>query len=207
MSERPDTPLLDQVNLPADLRKLEREKLRQLADELRAEMIDAVGTTGGHLGSGLGVVELTVAIHYIFNTPEDRLIWDVGHQCYPHKILTGRRDRIRTLRQGGGLSGFTKRSESEYDPFGAAHSSTSISAGIGFAMANLLQDKPGRAIAVIGDGAMSAGMACDAPPQDGSCVIEPSLPEAMRFRAASRSFVKGMVPVITSPSKAILNLP
>ena len=126
MSERPDTPLLDQVNLPADLRKLEREKLRQLADELRAEMIDAVGTTGGHLGSGLGVVELTVAIHYIFNTPEDRLIWDVGHQCYPHKILTGRRDRIRTLRQGGGLSGFTKRSESEYDPFGAAHSSTSI---------------------------------------------------------------------------------
>ena len=162
MSERPDTPLLDQVNLPADLRKLEREKLRQLADELRAEMIDAVGTTGGHLGSGLGVVELTVAIHYIFNTPEDRLIWDVGHQCYPHKILTGRRDRIRTLRQGGGLSGFTKRSESEYDPFGAAHSSTSISAGIGFAMANLLQDKPGRAIAVIGDGAMSAGMAYEA---------------------------------------------
>ena len=162
MSERPDTPLLDQVNLPADLRKLEREKLRQLADELRAEMIDAVGTTGGHLGSGLGVVELTVAIHYIFNTPEDRLIWDVGHQCYPHKIITGRRDRIRTLRQGGGLSGFTKRSESEYDPFGAAHSSTSISAGLGFAIANKLNDQPGKAIAVIGDGAMSAGMAFEA---------------------------------------------
>ena len=162
MNERPKTPLLDTVNLPSDLRKLEREKLRQLADELRAEMIDAVGTTGGHLGSGLGVVELTVAIHYIFNTPEDRLIWDVGHQCYPHKILTGRRDRIRTLRQGGGLSGFTKRAESEYDPFGAAHSSTSISAGLGFAMANKLQDKPGRAIAVIGDGAMSAGMAYEA---------------------------------------------
>ena len=162
MDNRPETPLLDTVNLPADLRKIDRDKLRQLADELRTEMIDAVGTTGGHLGSGLGVVELTVAIHYIFNTPEDRLIWDVGHQCYPHKILTGRRDRIRTLRQGGGLSGFTKRSESEYDPFGAAHSSTSISAGIGFAMANKLQDKPGRAIAVIGDGAMSAGMAYEA---------------------------------------------
>ena len=162
MTKRPKTPLLDTVDFPADLRKLEREKLRQLADELRAEMIDAVGTTGGHLGSGLGVVELTVAIHYIFNTPEDRLIWDVGHQCYPHKILTGRRDRIRTLRQGGGLSGFTKRAESEYDPFGAAHSSTSISAGIGFAMANKLQNQPGRAIAVIGDGAMSAGMAYEA---------------------------------------------
>ena len=162
MNERPKTPLLDTVNLPSDLRKLEREKLRQLADELRAEMIDAVGTTGGHLGSGLGVVELTVAIHYIFNTPEDRLIWDVGHQCYPHKILTGRRDRIRTLRQGGGLSGFTKRAESEYDPFGAAHSSTSISAALGFAMANKMQGKPGRGIAVIGDGAMSAGMAYEA---------------------------------------------
>ena len=162
MSERPETPLLDQVNLPADLRKLERGKLRQLADELRTEMIDAVGTTGGHLGSGLGVVELTVAIHYIFNTPEDRLIWDVGHQCYPHKILTGRRDRIRTLRQGGGLSGFTKRAESEYDPFGAAHSSTSISAALGFAMANKMQGQPGRGIAVIGDGAMSAGMAYEA---------------------------------------------
>ncbi len=122
MTSRPATPLLDTVDTPDDLRKLEPGQLRQLADELRAEMIDAVGTTGGHLGSGLGVVELTVAIHYVFNTPEDRLIWDVGHQAYPHKIITGRRDRIRTLRQGGGLSGFTKRSESEYDPFGAAHS-------------------------------------------------------------------------------------
>ncbi|WAT17097.1 1-deoxy-D-xylulose-5-phosphate synthase [Aurantiacibacter sp. MUD11] len=159
---RPDTPLLDTVDTPADLRKLEAGQLRQLSDELRAEMIDAVGSTGGHLGSGLGVVELTVAIHYVFNTPEDRLIWDVGHQAYPHKIITGRRDRIRTLRQGGGLSGFTKRSESEYDPFGAAHSSTSISAGLGFAVANKLNDKPGKAIAVIGDGAMSAGMAYEA---------------------------------------------
>ena len=162
MTTRPKTPLLDTVNTPEDLRQLGKDQLRQLSDELRAEMIDAVGQTGGHLGSGLGVVELTTAIHYVFNTPEDKLVWDVGHQCYPHKILTGRRDRIRTLRQGGGLSGFTKRSESEYDPFGAAHSSTSISAGIGFAMANLLQDKPGRAIAVIGDGAMSAGMAYEA---------------------------------------------
>lgn len=162
MSSRPDTPLLDTVNYPADLRQLKPEQLRQLADELREEMISAVGVTGGHLGSGLGVVELTVAIHYVFNTPDDRLIWDVGHQCYPHKILTGRRDRIRTLRQGGGLSGFTKRSESEYDPFGAAHSSTSISAGLGFAIANKLMNKPGRAIAVIGDGAMSAGMAYEA---------------------------------------------
>ncbi len=162
MSSRPDTPLLDTVDYPADLRKLKPEQLRQLADELREEMISAVGVTGGHLGSGLGVVELTVAIHYVFNTPDDRLIWDVGHQCYPHKILTGRRDRIRTLRQGGGLSGFTKRSESEYDPFGAAHSSTSISAGLGFAIANKLMNKPGRAIAVIGDGAMSAGMAYEA---------------------------------------------
>lgn len=162
MSARPDTPLLDTVDYPSDLRQLKPEQLRQLSDELRAEMISAVGVTGGHLGSGLGVVELTVAIHYVFNTPDDRLIWDVGHQCYPHKILTGRRDRIRTLRQGGGLSGFTKRSESEYDPFGAAHSSTSISAGLGFAIANKLQNKPGRAIAVIGDGAMSAGMAYEA---------------------------------------------
>ena len=137
-------------------------QLRQLADELRAETISAVGTTGGHLGSGLGVVELTTAIHYVFDTPDDRLIWDVGHQCYPHKILTGRRDRIRTLRQGGGLSGFTKRSESEYDPFGAAHTSTSISAALGFAIANKLSGKPGKAIAVIGDGAMSAGMAYEA---------------------------------------------
>ncbi len=156
------TPLLDTVTTPADLRALAPEQLRQLADELRTETIAAVGTTGGHLGSGLGVVELTTAIHYVFNTPDDRLVWDVGHQCYPHKILTGRRDRIRTLRQGGGLSGFTKRSESEYDPFGAAHSSTSISAALGFAIANKIADKPGKAIAVIGDGSMSAGMAYEA---------------------------------------------
>ena len=162
MTTRPHTPLLDTVDYPADLRKLDKSQLRQLSDELRAEMIDAVGTTGGHLGSGLGVVELTTAIHYVFNTPEDKLVWDVGHQCYPHKILTGRRDRIRTLRQGGGLSGFTKRAESEYDPFGAAHSSTSISAALGFAMANKMLGKPGRGIAVIGDGAMSAGMAYEA---------------------------------------------
>ena len=162
MTERPQTPLLDTVDTPFDLRKLKQGQLRQLADELRAETISAVGTTGGHLGSGLGVVELTVAIHYVFNTPDDRLIWDVGHQCYPHKILTGRRDRIRTLRMGGGLSGFTKRAESEYDPFGAAHSSTSISAGLGFAIAHKLAGTPGKAIAVIGDGAMSAGMAYEA---------------------------------------------
>ena len=162
MSELPSTPLLDTVDTPADLRKLKASDLRQLADELRAEMISAVGVTGGHLGSGLGVVELTTAIHYVFNTPEDRLVWDVGHQCYPHKILTGRRDRIRTLRMGGGLSGFTKRSESEYDPFGAAHSSTSISAALGFAVANKLAGTPGKAIAVIGDGSMSAGMAYEA---------------------------------------------
>ncbi|MFZ4747477.1 MAG: 1-deoxy-D-xylulose-5-phosphate synthase [Sphingomonas sp.] len=162
MSIRPDTPLLDTVPTPVELRKLKPEQLRQLADELRAEMISAVGTTGGHLGSGLGVVELTTAIHYVFDTPSDRLVWDVGHQAYPHKILTGRRDRIRTLRQGGGLSGFTKRTESEYDPFGAAHSSTSISAALGFAIANKLNDKPGKGIAVIGDGSMSAGMAYEA---------------------------------------------
>ena len=162
MSVPPATPLLDTVSYPADLRRLESRQLRQLADELRLEMIDAVGSTGGHLGSGLGVVELTVAIHYVFNTPQDRLIWDVGHQAYPHKIITGRRDRIRTLRQGGGLSDFTKRSESEYDPFGAAHSSTSISAGLGFAIANQLTGAPGKAIAVIRDGAMSAGMAYEA---------------------------------------------
>jgi 1-deoxy-D-xylulose-5-phosphate synthase len=162
MSSLPSTPLLDTVDTPADLRKLAPGDLRQLADELRDEMISTVGTTGGHLGSGLGVVELTVAIHYVFNTPEDRLVWDVGHQAYPHKIITGRRDRIRTLRQGGGLSGFTKRSESEYDPFGTAHSSTSISAALGFAIANKLANKPGRGIAVIGDGAMSAGMAYEA---------------------------------------------
>ena len=144
------------------MRSFSHDQLRQLADELRTEMIDAVSTTGGHLGAGLGVIELTVALHHVFNTPDDKLIWDVGHQAYPHKILTGRRDRIRTLRQGGGLSGFTKRSESEYDPFGAAHSSTSISAALGFAVANKLQGKPGKAIAVIGDGAMSAGMAYEA---------------------------------------------
>jgi 1-deoxy-D-xylulose-5-phosphate synthase len=162
MTDQPETPLLDQVRDPADLRKLAPGQLRQLADELRAETISAVGVTGGHLGSGLGVVELTTAIHYVFNTPEDKLVWDVGHQCYPHKILTERRDRIRTLRMGGGLSGFTKRSESEYDPFGAAHSSTSISAALGFAIANKLAGKPGKGIAVIGDGAMSAGMAYEA---------------------------------------------
>ncbi|MGE0179890.1 MAG: 1-deoxy-D-xylulose-5-phosphate synthase [Sphingomonas sp.] len=162
MTERPDTPLLDTVETPADLRKLDKSQLRQFADELRAETISAVSVTGGHLGAGLGVVELTTAIHYVFDTPEDRLVWDVGHQCYPHKIITGRRDRIRTIRTGGGLSGFTKRSESEYDPFGAAHSSTSISAALGFAVANKLAGKPGKAIAVIGDGAMSAGMAYEA---------------------------------------------
>ena len=154
-----ETPLLDTVKFPADLRKLEKSQLRQLADELRAEMIDAVSVTGGHLGSGLGVVELTTAIHYVFNTPDDRLVFDVGHQCYPHKILTGRRDRIRTLRQGGGLSGFTKRSESEYDPFGAAHAATSISAATGFAEASRHLGKNTTSIAVIGDGSMSGGMA------------------------------------------------
>jgi 1-deoxy-D-xylulose-5-phosphate synthase len=154
--------LLDLVNTPSDLRKLEEGQLRQLADELRRETIDAVAVTGGHLGAGLGVIELTVALHYVFDTPSDRLIWDVGHQAYPHKILTGRRDRIRTLRQGGGLSGFTKRAESEYDPFGAAHSSTSISAGLGMAVARDLDGKKNNVIAVIGDGAMSAGMSYEA---------------------------------------------
>jgi 1-deoxy-D-xylulose-5-phosphate synthase len=162
MSDRPVTPLLDTVEFPADIRKLRKDQLPQLADELRQETISAVSVTGGHLGAGLGVVELTVAVHYVFDTPNDKLIWDVGHQAYPHKIVTGRRDRIRTLRQGGGLSGFTKRSESEYDPFGAAHSSTSISAALGFAIANKLSGDPGRAIAVIGDGALSAGMAYEA---------------------------------------------
>ena len=162
MSDLPHPPLLDTIADPTALRRLPPERLREVADELRAETISAVGQTGGHLGSGLGVVELTVALHYVFDTPRDRLIWDVGHQCYPHKILTGRRNRIRTLRQGGGLSGFTKRSESEYDPFGAAHSSTSISAALGFAIANKLADTPGKGIAVIGDGAMSAGMAYEA---------------------------------------------
>ncbi|MEQ1578031.1 MAG: 1-deoxy-D-xylulose-5-phosphate synthase [Hyphomicrobium sp.] len=155
-------PLLDQVNFPEDLRKLPESDLRQFADELRQEMIEAVSETGGHLGAGLGVVELTVALHYLFDTPRDRLIWDVGHQAYPHKILTGRRDRIRTLRQGGGLSGFTRRVESEYDPFGAAHSSTSISAGLGMAVARDLKGGKNNVIAVIGDGAMSAGMAYEA---------------------------------------------
>ena len=156
------TPMLDKVDYPADLRKLAKSDLRQFADELRQEMIDAVSVTGGHLGSGLGVVELTTAIHYVFNTPDDRLVWDVGHQCYPHKIITGRRDRIRTLRQGGGLSGFTKRSESEYDPFGAAHAATSISAALGFACASDHLGKDNHSIAVIGDGSMSAGMAYEA---------------------------------------------
>src|SRR6188768_3584978 len=162
MSDRPETPLLDSVKYPADIRALDKSQLPQLADELRAEMISAVSQSGGHLGSGLGVVELTVAVHYVIDTPDDKLIWDVGHQAYPHKIVTGRRDRIRTLRQGGGLSGFTRRGESEYDPFGAAHSSTSISAALGFAIANKLAQQPGRAIAVIGDGALSAGMAYEA---------------------------------------------
>src|SRR5438309_5361935 len=153
------TPLLDTVPTPEALRRLAPWQLRQLADELRAETVSAVSVTGGHLGAGLGVVELTVAVHYVFNTPIDRLVWDVGHQAYPHKILTGRRERIRTLRQGGGLSGFTKRAESEYDPFGAAHSSTSISAGLGMAVARDLQGRANHVICVIGDGAMSAGMA------------------------------------------------
>jgi len=159
---RPVTPLLDRVSIPSDLRNFSGDQLKRLAEELRAETIDAVSVTGGHLGASLGVVELTVAVHAIFDTPHDRLIWDVGHQAYPHKILTGRRDRIRTLRQGGGLSGFTKRSESEYDPFGAAHSSTSISAGLGMAIGSQLQGKERNVIAVIGDGSMSAGMAYEA---------------------------------------------
>ena len=156
------TPLLDLCPTPAKLRDLKPEQLRQFADELRTETVDAVSVTGGHLGAGLGVVELTVALHYVFDTPHDRLIWDVGHQCYPHKILTGRRDRIRTLRMGGGLSGFTKRSESEYDPFGAGHSSTSISAGLGMAVASKIKGEQRNVIAVIGDGSMSAGMAYEA---------------------------------------------
>jgi len=162
MTPPPATPLLDTVRFPSDLRKLPESRLPQLADELRAELVDVVSQTGGHLGAGLGVVELTVAIHYVFNTPNDRLIWDVGHQAYPHKILTGRRDRMRTLRQEGGLSGFTKRAESEYDPFGAAHSSTSISAGLGMAVGRDLKGGRNNVIAVIGDGAMSAGMAYEA---------------------------------------------
>ena len=162
MNDRPETPLLDTVEFPADIRALSKDQLLQLVDELRQETISAVSVTGGHLGAGLGVIELTVALHYVFDTPNDKLVWDVGHQAYPHKIVTGRRNRIRTLRQGGGLSGFTRRSESEYDPFGAAHSSTSISAALGFAIANKLSAGPGKAIAVIGDGALSAGMAYEA---------------------------------------------
>ena len=162
MTGQSKTPLLDTVDIPADIRRLKTDQLRQLADELRQETISAVSVTGGHLGAGLGVVELTVALHYVFDTPKDRLIWDVGHQAYPHKIVTGRRNRIRTLRQEGGLSGFTRRSESEYDPFGAAHSSTSISAGLGMAVARDLAGGNNHVVAVIGDGAMSAGMAYEA---------------------------------------------
>ena len=162
MPDRPATPVLDRVSLPSDLKALSDRELRQLADELRAETISAVSVTGGHLGAGLGVVELTVALHAVFTAPRDKIIWDVGHQCYPHKIITGRRDRIRTLRTEGGLSGFTKRAESAYDPFGAGHSSTSISAALGFAVARDLGGDPGDAVAVIGDGAMSAGMAFEA---------------------------------------------
>ncbi|MFP4043391.1 MAG: 1-deoxy-D-xylulose-5-phosphate synthase N-terminal domain-containing protein, partial [Rhodosalinus sp.] len=159
---QPDTPLLDRVAGPADLRGMSDRELAQLADELRAEVISAVSQTGGHLGSSLGVVELTVALHAVFNTPMDKLVWDVGHQCYGHKILTGRRARIRTLRQKGGLSGFTKRAESDFDPFGAAHSSTSISSALGFAVGRDMGQPTGDAIAVIGDGAISAGMAYEA---------------------------------------------
>src|ERR1700755_2511529 len=162
MTGQSTTPLLDTVDVPADIRRLKPDQLRQLADELRQETISAVSVTGGHLGAGLGVVELTVALHHVFNTPEDILIWDVGHQAYPHKILTGRRDRIRTLRQGEGLSGFTKRAESEYDPFGAAHASTSISAALGFCVARDKRGDDNHVIAVIGDGSMSAGMAYEA---------------------------------------------
>ena len=162
MDSAPKTPLLDRVKTPEDLRKLEESELPQLADELRRETIDAVSVTGGHLGAGLGVVELTVALHWVFDTPRDRLVWDVGHQTYPHKIITGRRDRIRTLRAPGGLSGFTRRVESEYDPFGAAHSSTSISAGLGMAVARDLAKRDNNVVCVIGDGAMSAGMAYEA---------------------------------------------
>src|SRR6201990_2395561 len=158
MTGQSTTPLLDTVDVPADIRRLKPEQLRQLADEVRQETISAVSVTGGHLGAGLGVVELTVAMHAVFDTPSDKIVWDVGHQVYPHKILTGRRSRIRTLRQGGGLSGFTKRDESAYDPFGAAHAGTSVSAASGFAVSRDLQGRDNRVIAVVGDGAMSAGM-------------------------------------------------
>ena len=153
---------LDKINYPSDLKKLEKKDLPKVSEELRKELIDVVSETGGHLGAGLGVVELTVALHYVFNTPKDKLVWDVSHQCYPHKIFTGRKNEIRTLRKGGGLSGFTKRSESEYDPFGAAHSSTSISSTLGMAVAKKLSNDKNDVIAVIGDGAMSAGMAYEA---------------------------------------------
>ena len=156
------TPYLDRIERPGDLRAMSKRELKTLADELRAETIDVVSHTGGHLGAGLGVIELTVALHHLFNTPEDILVWDVGHQCYPHKILTGRRDQIRTVRQGGGLSRFTKRSESEYDPFGAAHASTSVSAALGFAVSGDLPRRKNRVVAVIGDGALSGGMAYEA---------------------------------------------
>src|SRR3954453_19477497 len=162
MSDRPETPLLDTVRLPADLRALDKDQLPDRAEELRQEVISAVSVTGGHLGAGLGVVELTVALHYVFDTPGDRLVWEVGPQASPQKIRTGRRDRIRTLRQPGGLSGFTRRSESPYDPFGAAHSSTSISAGLGFAEAIRMNEQERNVVAVIGDGALSAGMAYEA---------------------------------------------
>jgi 1-deoxy-D-xylulose-5-phosphate synthase len=169
------TPHLDMIERPEDLRRLPEGDLGQVAAELRAELIEAVSVTGGHLGAGLGVVELTVALHHVFDTPRDKLIWDVGHQAYPHKILTGRRSRMRTLRQGGGLSGFTKRAESDYDPFGAAHSSTSISAGLGMAVARDLSGERHNVIAVIGDGAMSAGMAYEAM-NNGSCRARPTGP-------------------------------
>ncbi len=154
--------ILENINFPSDIKKLSQSDLKILAKEVREELIDAVSETGGHLGAGLGVVELTVALHYVYNTPNDKLIWDVGHQSYPHKILTGRKDKIRTLRKGKGISGFTKRSESEYDPFGAAHSSTSISSALGIAIANKLSNKSDNVVAVIGDGAISAGMAYEA---------------------------------------------
>ena len=164
----PETPHLDRVKSPEDLRNLSVKELKKVAEELRAETVDAVSVTGGHLGAGLGVVELTVALHHVFDTPRDRLIWDVGHQSYPHKIITGRRDKIRTIRQPGGLYGFTKRTESEYDPFGAAHSSTSISAGLGMAVASGLSGEARNVICVIGDGAMSGGMAYEAMNNAGS---------------------------------------
>ena len=154
--------ILDRINYPSDLRKLKRNQLKQVSEELRNELIDVVSETGGHLGAGLGGIELTVALHYVFNTPKDKLVWDVSHQCYPHKIITGRRNEIRTLRKGEGLSGFTKRSESEYDPFGAAHSSTSISSTLGMAAGKKLSNDNNNVVAVIGDGAMSAGMAYEA---------------------------------------------